>query len=227
MNDSMNPLLFFVIFLVFVGWLATHPPISSPAYSEQKGDLHTLTDSIQSVKMLYESNKDIYSLLHYETLLRTLDSVVTYRIDSLNTAPFTDAYMSFAKQLAKQDSLDWSILYAIWQKESALYPHAKGDGSRGVFRAFGTGQAHLSTARLYYNPTVTERQLLDPIIGAQASAAILRACLQKTGNYKYAISAYQQGITAALRDQREHRLSNPEYVLEVMDFALNLKLRQK
>ena len=98
-------------------------------------------------------------------------------------------YKSITKQYAKQNNINWRILYSIFINESNLNVKAMGDH----YKAFGLGQVHLTTAK-YYDDAATIKQLLTPDYNIKISCIVFKDYLDRyDGDYAYAIAAYNAG----------------------------------
>lgn len=178
---------------------------------------------VETAKATYEQRGDIASFTAYGQALEHLTAVTQDYRGELQKK----FYHQLAIEAGRKYNIHWSMLYALWMRESKMNPDAKGDGkpdNQGVFipgtwRAFGLGQIHLPTAQTHYDAAITKEQLMDPVTNGMASAKVLRDYMDMfKGDPIWGISAYQQGPAPA---QIQYKAGLPpknfvKYVQEVI-----------
>jgi soluble lytic murein transglycosylase-like protein len=122
-------------------------------------------------------------------------------------------YKSITKRYAEQNNINWRILYSILINESNLNEKAMGDH----YKAFGLGQVHYTTAKLYDN-CVTKKQLLNPDYNIRMSCIVFKDYLNRyNDNYTYAIAAYNAGPRAIDESYKyKTKPQNMNYVVNVL-----------
>jgi soluble lytic murein transglycosylase-like protein len=100
--------------------------------------------------------------------------------------------------------VDFYHILATFIVESSLNPKAVGDGGM----SYGLGQLHLQGAGYGHDPC----DLLTISYNVEVAVKFMRQCLDATGNYDDAASAYNQGIYGW---QKRGRGLNQEYVDKV------------
>ena len=179
---------------------------------------------LQKAKENYEKQHDLRSMLAYG---REIDTVMV-GMDSERAKLEKEFYLHLAKDAGDSVHVPWNYLYGLWMRESQMDPKARGDSRLdsaghiipGSFRAFGLGQEHLSTAR-EIDPNVTKEQLMDPMYSGYSTAKVLKKYTAMFGgNYRYGISAYQQGPEPTKAQyKKKARPANIDYVLDVYQFS--------
>jgi soluble lytic murein transglycosylase-like protein len=98
-------------------------------------------------------------------------------------------YVNTTHKYALENNVNWKIMHSIFEVESNMNANAIGDSGK----AFGLGQVHMSTAKIY-DKKITKEKLMNPDVNVKISSMLLRDYLKRYNNkYEYAIAAYNIG----------------------------------